>query len=112
LKGNTISNRKWLRSYFSTLQRKGPHFIDEMNGILVLHLWCRERWIFCCSGSHGNYSIVHWLGWARNFYVASELKALEGYCTKIQLFPPGHYMTSKDGEFVQWYKETGLIMML
>jgi asparagine synthase (glutamine-hydrolysing) len=35
--------------------------------------------------------------------VASELKALEGYCTKIQLFPPG-YMTSKDGEFVQWYK--------
>jgi hypothetical protein len=30
-------------------------------------------------------------------------KALEGYCTKIQLFP-GHYMTSKDGEFVQWYK--------
>jgi asparagine synthetase B (glutamine-hydrolysing) len=33
-----------------------------------------------------------------------ELKALEGYCTKIQLFPPGHYMTSKDGEFVQWYK--------
>jgi asparagine synthase (glutamine-hydrolysing) len=35
--------------------------------------------------------------------VASELKALEGYCTKIQLFP-GHYMTSKDGEFVQWYK--------
>jgi asparagine synthetase B (glutamine-hydrolysing) len=23
---------------------------------------------------------------------------------KIQLFPPGHYMTSKDGEFVQWYK--------
>jgi asparagine synthase (glutamine-hydrolysing) len=43
--------------------------------------------------------------------VASELKALEGYCTKIQLFP-GHYMTSKDGEFVQWYKENGLIMML
>jgi asparagine synthase (glutamine-hydrolysing) len=36
--------------------------------------------------------------------MASELKALEGYCTKIQLFPPGHYMTSKDGEFVQWYK--------
>jgi asparagine synthase (glutamine-hydrolysing) len=34
--------------------------------------------------------------------VASELKALEGLY-KIQLFP-GHYMTSKDGEFVQWYK--------
>jgi asparagine synthetase B (glutamine-hydrolysing) len=43
--------------------------------------------------------------------VASELKALEGYCTKIQLFPPGHYMTSKDGSLYNGTKD-GLIMML
>ena len=36
--------------------------------------------------------------------MASELKALEGVCTKIELFPPGHYMSSRDGELVQWYK--------
>jgi asparagine synthase (glutamine-hydrolysing) len=34
--------------------------------------------------------------------MASELKALEGYCTKIQLFLD--IISSKDGEFVQWYK--------
>ncbi len=46
-----------------------------------------------------------YIGWDQNgtFYVASELKALEGVCTKIELFPPGHYMSSKDGQFVKWY---------
>jgi asparagine synthase (glutamine-hydrolysing) len=42
--------------------------------------------------------------------VASELKALEGYCTKIQLFP-GHYMTSKMVSLYNGTKESGLIMM-
>jgi asparagine synthase (glutamine-hydrolysing) len=40
-----------------------------------------------------NYSIIYWLGSTRNFYVASELKALEGYCTKK--YNSGHYMTSR-----------------
>ena len=44
------------------------------------------------------------MGSKRNFYVASELKALEGTCTKIELFPPGHYLHSNDGELKQWYK--------
>lgn len=47
-----------------------------------------------------------YIGWDKNgtFYVASELKALEGVCSKIELFPPGHYLHSKDGKFVKWYK--------
>jgi asparagine synthase (glutamine-hydrolysing) len=47
-----------------------------------------------------------YIGWDKNgtFYVASELKALESVCTKIELFPPGHYFYSKANEFVQWYK--------
>jgi asparagine synthase (glutamine-hydrolysing) len=46
-----------------------------------------------------------YMGWDQNgtFYVASELKALEGHCTKIELFPPGHFLSSKDGKLVQWY---------
>ena len=35
--------------------------------------------------------------------MASELKALEGVCTKIELFPPGHYLSSSDEVPVQWY---------
>ena len=39
-----------------------------------------------------------YMGWDQHgtFYVASELQALEGVCTKIELFPPGHYYHSKD----------------
>ena len=41
-----------------------------------------------------------YIGWDEHgtFYVASELKALEGVCTKIELFPPGHYLSSEEGE--------------
>ena len=47
-----------------------------------------------------------YIGWDKlgNFYVASELKALEGICPKIQEFLPGHYLYSEEGEMKQWYK--------
>ena len=38
-----------------------------------------------------------------NYYVASELKALEGQCKKIEEFPPAHYLYSKDGEIKRWH---------
>ena len=46
-----------------------------------------------------------YMGWDENgtLYVASELKALEGVCTKIELFPPGHYLHSSNGELKCWY---------
>ena len=47
------------------------------------------------------------MGWDAEgtFYVASELKALEGFCVKYEEFKPGHYIDSKDGQHLQsWYK--------
>lgn len=86
-------------------QEKGVHFLDEMNGIFGFAIYDVENDEYFIARDHMGI-IPLYIGWDQNgtFYVASELKALEGYCTKIQLFPPGHYMTSKDGEFVQWYK--------
>ncbi|MDN3676618.1 asparagine synthase B [Flavobacterium paronense] len=86
-------------------QEKGVHFIDEMNGIFGFAIYDVEKDEYFIARDHMGI-IPLYIGWDENgtFYVASELKALEGYCTKIQLFPPGHYMSSKDGEFVQWYK--------
>ncbi len=46
-------------------------------------------------------------GWDKNgnFYVASELKALEGICNTIETFLPGHLLYSPDGTTLQkWYK--------
>jgi asparagine synthase (glutamine-hydrolysing) len=86
-------------------KEKGVHFLDEMNGIFGFAIYDVEKDEYFIARDHMGI-IPLYIGWDQNgtFYVASELKALEGYCSKIQLFPPGHYMSSKDGEFVQWYK--------
>jgi asparagine synthase (glutamine-hydrolysing) len=86
-------------------QKKGADFIDEMNGIFGFALYDAENDAYFIARDHMGI-IPLYIGWDANgtFYVASELKALEGVCTKIELFPPGHYLSSKDGELTRWYK--------
>jgi asparagine synthase (glutamine-hydrolysing) len=85
-------------------QAKGAHFLDEMNGIFGFAIYDVKKDEYFVARDHMGI-IPLYIGWDQHgtFYVASELKALEGVCTKIELFPPGHYMSSKDGEFVKWY---------
>lgn len=86
-------------------QKKGADFIDDMNGIFGFALYDTENDEYFIARDHMGI-IPLYIGWDANgtFYVASELKALEGVCTKIELFPPGHYLSSKDGELTRWYK--------
>lgn len=85
-------------------QAKGTSFVDELNGIFGFAIYDVEKDEYFIARDHMGI-IPLYIGWDQfgTFYVASELKALEGYCTKIELFPPGHYMSSKDGELVKWY---------
>ncbi len=85
-------------------REKGAGFIDEMNGIFGFALYDAENDEYFIARDHMGI-IPLYIGWDANgtFYVASELKALEGVCTKIELFPPGHYLSSKDGELTRWY---------
>lgn len=86
-------------------QEKGVHFLDEMNGIFGFAIYDVEKDEYFIVRDHMGI-IPLYIGWDAHgtFFVASELKALEGVCNKIELFPPGHYMSSKDGKFIQWYK--------
>lgn len=86
-------------------QEKGPDFLDEMNGIFGFALYDIENDNYFIARDHMGV-IPLYMGWDQNgtFYVASELKALEGTCTKIVLFPPGHYLDSREGEIKRWYK--------
>ena len=86
-------------------REKGVGFVDELNGIFGFAIYDVDKDEYFVARDHMGI-IPLYIGWDQHgtFYVASELKALEGYCTKIELFPPGHYLSSKDGEFVQWYK--------
>ena len=86
-------------------KEKGVDFVDEMNGIFGFAIYDVERDEYFIARDHMGI-IPLYMGWDKHgtFYVASELKALEGICTKIELFPPGHYMSSRDGKLIQWYK--------
>ncbi|WP_369999603.1 asparagine synthase B [Winogradskyella sp.] len=86
-------------------KEKGVDFIDDMNGIFGFAIYDAEKDEYFIARDHMGI-IPLYMGWDKHgtFYVASELKALEGVCTKIELFPPGHYMSSEDGELIQWYK--------
>ena len=48
-------------------------------------------------------SLYH--GWTAEgaHMVASELKALTQHCESIEVFPPGHYFSSKTGKLVRYY---------
>ena len=86
-------------------QKKGVDFIDDMNGIFGFAIYDVDKDEYFIARDHMGI-IPLYIGWDQNgtFYVASELKALEGYCSKIELFPPGHYMSSTNGELIKWYK--------
>ncbi|MCL4113152.1 UNVERIFIED_CONTAM: hypothetical protein GTU68_065788 [Idotea baltica] len=86
-------------------QEKGVDFVDDMNGIFGFAIYDVEKDEYFVARDHMGI-IPLYIGWDPHgtFYVASELKALEGVCTRIELFPPGHYLSSKDGKLVQWYK--------
>jgi asparagine synthase (glutamine-hydrolysing) len=85
-------------------QEKKEKFLDDMNGIFAFCLYDEEEDAYLIGRDHIGI-IPLYMGWDQhgNFYVASELKALEGVCTKIQEFPPASYLYSKDGEIKRWY---------
>lgn len=85
-------------------KEKGASFLDELNGIFGFALYNVEKDEYFIARDHMGI-IPLYIGWDENgtFYVASELKALEGVCTKIELFPPGHYLQGKNDELVKWY---------
>ena len=83
---------------------KGEDFLDDLNGIYAFALYDSYKNEFFIARDHMGI-IPLYNGWDTNgsFYVASELKALEGVCNKIELFPPGHYLYSKDKKKTRWY---------
>ncbi|HRG43323.1 MAG TPA: asparagine synthase B [Saprospiraceae bacterium] len=86
-------------------QEHGVNFIDKLNGIFAFALYDHEKNTYLIARDHMGI-IPLYIGWDQygNFYVASEMKALSGVCNKIEVFPPGHYLHSVDGQIKPWYK--------
>lgn len=84
---------------------KGTDFLDELSGIFAFVLYDEVNDCYLAARDHMGI-IPLYIGWDiyGNRYFASELKALEGTCRKIEVFPPGNYLFSKNGEFTKWYQ--------
>ena len=85
-------------------QKKGVNFLNDLNGIFAFALYDSSNDKYIIARDHMGI-IPLYIGWDKQniFYVSSELKSLEGVCDKIELFPPGHYLDSSDGELTKWY---------
>jgi asparagine synthase (glutamine-hydrolysing) len=85
-------------------RQKGIDFIEDLNGIFAFALYDKEK--DCYLIARDSIGVIPlYKGWDKfgNFYVASELKALEGICNRIEEFLPGYYLYSGDGEMKKWY---------
>jgi asparagine synthase (glutamine-hydrolysing) len=86
-------------------REKGVDFLEDLNGIFAFALYDMEKNIYMIARDHIGI-IPLYQGWDQfgNYFVASELKSLEGHCAIIEEFLPGKYLYSPDGEVKTWYK--------
>jgi len=84
---------------------RGKEFLDDLSGIFAFVLYDEVNGCYLAARDHMGI-VPLYTGWDiyGNRYFASELKALEGICMKIEVFPPGHYFFSKDGCMTKWYE--------
>jgi asparagine synthase (glutamine-hydrolysing) len=82
----------------------GPAFLGFLEGIFAFVLYDKKKEDYFVARDHIGIMPLY-IGWDEKgaVYVASEMKALEGVCAKIQEFPPGSYYLGGKKEFVKWY---------
>ena len=86
-------------------QKYGKNFVDKLNGIFAFAIYDIDNDIYFVARDHMGICPLY-QGWDKNgnYYVASELKALEGVCKTIENFLPGHFLFSPEGyELQKWY---------
>ena len=85
-------------------EKEGTAFLDRLNGIFGFALYdLRNDRYFIARDHMGIIPLYTGRDKDGTFYVASELKALEGICVQIEAFPPGHYMSSETQGLQKWY---------
>ena len=83
---------------------KGIHFLEDLNGIFAFALYDEEKDDYLIARDPIGV-IPLYIGKDNDgrVYVASELKALEGFCDRYEPFLPGHYYWGKEGKMTRWY---------
>lgn len=86
-------------------QKKGIHFLDDLNGIFAFALYDEEKNVYLIARDPIGV-IPLYIGFddEGHLMVSSELKGLEGFATQYKPFLPGHYFYSEDRELTRWYE--------
>lgn len=86
-------------------REKGVDFLEDISGIFAFALYDEEKDDFLIARDPIGV-IPLYIGHDADgkVYVASELKALEGFCETYEPFLPGHYYLGSEGKMVRWYK--------
>lgn len=86
-------------------REKGVDFLEDISGIFAFALYDEEKDDFLIARDPiGVIPLYIGHDTDGNVYVASELKALEGFCETYEPFLPGHYYLGSEGKMVRWYK--------
>ena len=82
----------------------GINFLERLSGIFAFALYDEERDEYLIARDPIGV-IPLYIGHDKDgkTYVASELKALEGFCDEYEPFLPGHYLYSREGMMRRWY---------
>ena len=82
----------------------GINFLERLSGIFAFALYDEERDEYLIARDPIGV-IPLYIGHDQDgkTYVASELKALEGFCDEYEPFLPGHYLYSREGVMRRWY---------
>ena len=85
-------------------QEKGIDFIEDLNGIFAFALYDEEKNEYLIARDPIGV-VPLYIGWHDDgtLCVASELKALEGFCSEYEPFLPGHYYSSRERKMTKWY---------
>ena len=85
-------------------REKGIGFLEDISGIFAFALYDEEKDDFLIARDPIGV-IPLYIGFDSDgkVYVASELKALEGFCERYEPFLPGHYYLGSEGVMKRWY---------
>ncbi|KAA6322746.1 Asparagine synthetase B (glutamine-hydrolyzing), partial [termite gut metagenome] len=83
---------------------KGINFLEDLSGIFAFALYDEEKDEFLIARDPiGVIPLYMGKDKSGKIYIASELKALEGFCDEYEPFLPGHYYWSGEGKMTRWY---------
>jgi len=88
-------------------QQKGNQFLDELRGMFAFILYDNEMDTYLIARDHiGIIPLYTGHDEHGNFYVSSEMKAIQAVCQSVAFFPPGHYLASGMSEPRRYYQRS------